>query len=239
MSNNHFHFKQFSIVQDQCAMKVGTDGVLLGAWADMPKNKGVALDIGTGTGLVALMLAQRFPQCRVIGVEIDEKAARQAVENVQLSPWKKRVSIQNNAIQSFVNISDTTFDCIVSNPPFFAGNGETSFEERTIARHENTLGLDDLFAVVSRLLSKEGTFSLILPVNRFDEANNMAEKEGLFCIRKCIVYPNKGKSPKRVLLSYTFEKATIHIEELTIEMEKRHQYTEEYKALLKAFYLAF
>lgn len=239
MSSNHFHFKQFSIAQEQCAMKVGTDGVLLGAWVDMPKNKGIALDIGTGTGLIALMLSQRFKHWSVMGVEIDKKATYQAVENVKASLWKERISIDNIDIQSFADMTNKVFDCIVSNPPFFVGKNISSLTERAIARHENTLCLEDLFVSVAKLLSKEGTFSLILPLDRLEEADSLAKQQALFCIRKCMVYPNKKKSSKRVLLTYAFQKDTVRIEELTIETEERHRYTKEYRDLLKDFYLAF
>ena len=160
MSNSYFQFKEFTIHQETCGMKVGTDGVLLGAWAKGGQNM---LDIGTGTGLVALMLAQRYRLSRVVGIEIDEASFLQAQRNVADSPFASRVIVVHKALQQFS--SDEMFDSIVSNPPFFVNALRASGTSRCVARHTDMLSYADLFAGVTRLLSAEGSFSAIIPAD--------------------------------------------------------------------------
>ena len=154
----NFRFKQFEIEQDRCAMKVGTDGVLLGAWAQGGCR---ILDIGSGTGLISLMMAQRFPEAEVVGIDMDVDACGQARENVMASPFRDRVEIVCCRLQDFGAIG--VFDAIVSNPPFFVDSLKNPDSKRTMARHTDSLPFRDLFAGVKRLLSDEGVFSAIIP----------------------------------------------------------------------------
>ncbi len=232
-----FHFKQFSIIQDRCAMKVGTDGVLLGAWAKMPQGGQAALDIGTGTGVIALMLAQRFVGAKVKGIDIEETAAKQAKENFRASVFALRLSVQQVALQDFQ--TDEKFDCIVSNPPFFTNGILPENKERQLARHFTEFSLELLFDKVSILLAEQGIFSIIMPISEKEDILEVAKDNGLYCQESCVVYPNPDKATKRVLLSFSFRESKSVHSNLTIETNIRHRYTSEYKELLKDFYLAF
>ena len=204
MSGDSFSFKRFVVHQDRCAMKVGTDGVLLGAWAHGGKR---ILDIGTGTGLIALMMAQRFSEASICGVEIDADAALQAQENVALSEFAARVQIEAVSLQSYVERigqegGTRLFDSIVSNPPFFERSLTNPDQSRTLARHASTLTYAELFGAVMRLLAPEGEFSTIIPddcLSRFVAEGCLA---GLFLTRKCAVKTVPRKSPKRYLLAF-------------------------------------
>ena len=204
MSGDSFSFKRFVVHQDRCAMKVGTDGVLLGAWAHGGKR---ILDIGTGTGLIALMMAQRFSEASISGVEIDADAALQAQENVALSEFAARVQIEAVSLQSYVGQigqegGTPMFDSIVSNPPFFERSLTNPDQSRTLARHASTLTYAELFGAVKQLLAPEGEFSTIIPddcLSRFVAEGCLA---GLFLTRKCAVKTVPRKSPKRYLLAF-------------------------------------
>lgn len=155
-----FQFKEFGIRQEQCGMKVGTDGVLLGAWAWGGRR---ILDIGTGTGLIALMMAQRFGTAQVDAIDVDEDACRQASENIAASPFADRVSVACARLQDY-NVGDALYDAIVSNPPFFLETLKSPDPQRAMARHADSLPFADLFAGVARLLSETGVFSVVVPV---------------------------------------------------------------------------
>ena len=210
MSGDSFSFKRFVVHQDCCAMKVGTDGVLLGAWAHGGKR---ILDIGTGTGLIALMMAQRFSEASICGVEIDADAALQAQENVALSEFAARVQIEAVSLQSYVGQigqegGARMFDSIVSNPPFFERSLTNPDQSRTLARHASTLTYAELFGAVKRLLTPEGEFSTIIPddcLSRFVAEGCLA---GLFLTRKCAVKTVPRKSPKRYLLAFAKQMPT-------------------------------
>lgn len=156
MPNPYFKFKQFTVYHDRCAMKVGTDGVLLGAWAQVDNARRI-LDVGTGTGLIALMTAQRS-QAHIMGIDIDEKAVGQAEENVKASPWKERISICRKDVMQMCREVDGTFDAIVSNPPYFVENVHCPDARRNVARHTGGLTFGELLAAVERLLADDGTF---------------------------------------------------------------------------------
>lgn len=237
MKSSYFSFKQFDIAQDRCAMKVGTDGVLLGAWVEVEKYMKKALDIGSGTAVMSLMLAQRFPFLEIAGIEIDANAVSQSRENIKQSPWDDSINIVHGKIQDFVG---EKYDVIISNPPFFSTNTEALGEQRTIARHEKTLSFVELFQHAARLLSDTGVFSLIFPTDRQEEVNRIAQENLLYCHRKTIVYPNPNKKSKRVLQAFSFVPCyNCQEHSLTIETDQRHEYTKPYKALLKGFYLKF
>ena len=229
-----FRFKQFAIEQDDVAMKVGTDGVLLGAWADCHGAKHI-LDIGTGTGVIALMLAQRNANAEICAVEIDEIAARRARSNFDLSPWAERLTVENCAVQAF----DPTekFDLIISNPPYFVDSLLPPDAKRSTARHTHDLSFEELDKAVCRLLTNDGCFALILPTAEFEKYLTITQ---LYLVRRCDVYPTIGSAIKRVMAEFALH-ATIDatLETITIEQERRGDYTAEYRDLTKDFYLKF
>lgn len=233
MANPYFTFKQFTIRHDRCAMKVGTDGVLLGAWTNV-KHSHHLLDIGTGTSLIALMLAQRCPQAHITAVDIDAEAIGQALENVQLSPWSDRVEVKLQDICTYT--TDRCFDTIVSNPPYFIDSLKCLDDQRNTARHTDTLDAERLLNSVARLLSNDGRFSIILPAEQTDLLIQTACTQGLYPSRKTEVITRPGLPPKRVLMEFQKTKEALQTDELIIELE-RHVYSEEYIALTKDFYL--
>lgn len=232
MANPYFKFKQFSIHQDRCAMKVGTDGVLLGAWAGVEKAERI-LDIGAGTGLVSLMLAQRS-RAKVFAVELDEPAFVQMRENVESSPWKERVEAIHSDIKQYA--PGMTFDVIVSNPPYFRDSLVSPDGQRTLARHSGSLTYYDLPEVVFPLLSAAGEFSVIIPFEASGELMERAKNFGMYPSRQLNVITSPGKVPKRSLIAFTFREEACEVQELLIEKE-RHLYSDEYIALTKDFYL--
>lgn len=207
MPNNSFTFKLFSVLQDRCAMKVGTDGVLLGAWANGGQH---ILDIGTGTGLIALMMAQRYADAEVTAVEIDHDAASQAIENVAASPFGKRISIVESDIQSFG--PSCRFDSIVSNPPFFTGSMKNPDAQRATARHADTLTYRELFAAASRLLSDCGEFSAVIPFDCLTAFTSEAYLAGLRLSRRCAIRTTPRKQPKRYLVAFCRQSNNCNME---------------------------
>jgi len=233
MNRKPFRFKQFEIFQDQTAMKVGTDGVLLGAWANHPRPKTI-LDIGTGTGLVALMVAQRFLDAIIDAVELDDDAFNQAKENILNSKFKDRITIHQSAIQKYQTTQK--FDLIVSNPPFFITNDRVDFDARKQARQQETLNFEDLLSKTRELLSDQGKACFIIP---FDlEANflKIAADLNLFPDKIIQVKGNSTTDFKRSLISLQAENNKCEYSSLVIELE-RHQYTTDYINLTKEFYL--
>lgn len=233
MPNPFFKFKQFTIHHDRCAMKVGTDGVLLGAWTDLSDSRNI-LDIGTGTGLIALMLAQRCPQAQIIGIDIDSEAVVQASENMASSPWKERVKADLQNICSYK--PSRHFDTIVSNPPYFINSLKCPDNQRNTARHTDTLDMQTLVQRTSDLLTAEGRFSIILPAEQTDELIQIAEGAGLYPSRHTAVITRPGLPPKRTLMELRKTKTAYAIDELVIELE-RHVYSQDYIKLTREFYL--
>lgn len=199
MSNNSFTFQKFTIHQDRCAMKVGTDGVLLGAWAHGGKR---ILDIGTGTGLVAIMMAQRFANAHVTAVEIDHNAALQACDNASCSPFASRIGIVETSVQNFDVYDTQLFDSIVSNPPFFTDSLKNPDSQRATARHADTLPYRDLFTAVKRLLAEDGEFSAIIPSDCLTSFIAEAYLAHLVPIRRLAIRTTPRKQPKRHLVSF-------------------------------------
>jgi tRNA1Val (adenine37-N6)-methyltransferase len=234
MSNPYFQFKQFTVWHDKCAMKVGTDGVLLGAWASV-QNAHKILDVGTGTGLVALMLAQRsLPDADIIALEIDEAAAGQARENVTRSPWKERVEVVQTDFRDYQ--SSDKFDVIVSNPPYFVDSLECPDQQRNAARHNGSLTYEELLEGVVGLLAEDGTFTIVIPADVADRVKMIAATKNLYAVRQLNVITKPGGIPKRTLITFTFSNQECVIEELLTELA-RHQYSEKYIALTREYYL--
>ena len=235
MAKDCFTFKQFSVYQDRCAMKVGTDGTLLGAWAHAPEGKCRILDIGSGTGLIALMMAQRYPQAEVFGVDIVAEACSQAKENVNKSPFKNRVHIINEDIADYY--SEGLFDAIVSNPPFFVNSLICPNGDRTIARHSDSLSYGDLFKHVCSLLGDYGIFSLVVPVESMAIIESEAALVSLFLSRKYAIKTTPKKSPKHVLLEFRRHPSeNIELSEEVLETSPNAR-SEWYSNLTKDFYL--
>lgn len=228
-----FRFKQFELDQSECAMKVGTDGVLLGAWCK--EMKGSALDIGTGTGLIALMLAQRNKDIMIDAVEIDQKAFKQASRNFEQSIWYDRIHCFKENILRYPN--SAKYDLIVCNPPYFMNSTKASNSQRTIARHTDELSHEGLINSVKRLLNNEGVFSIILPINEGKTFQELAFKNMLFLHRVCTVYPTPIKNPKRLLMEFSLQEGSLTEESIVIEQGNRHEYSKDYITLTKDFYL--
>ena len=213
-------------------MKVGTDGVLLGAWADVVSARNI-LDIGTGTGLISLMMAQRC-NARIRAVDIDADAVEQARGNVAASPWQDRIEVELQDICHFT--SETLFDVIVSNPPYFTDSLKCPGKQRNIARHTDFLDFDKLAGSAARLLHPEGVFSVIIPADGKESFLMAATRYGLHLSHQTFIHTKPGSEPKRVLLAFKFSVDKCVTDDLTIELS-RHVYSEEYIALTKEFYL--
>ena len=238
-----FRFKQFSVRQQQSAMKVGFDGVLLGAWANITACKRI-VDVGSGTGLIALMLAQRTADqglTTIDAVEIDEKAYAESLQNAADSPWCNRIACHHRRIQEFGAANEEAFNHAVCNPPFFDADarGQSNDEEtpRMIARHSTRLTLAELFESSSRIVSDAGRLSLILPIARAASAVAIAAENRLHCSRRTDVKPNPSADAKRVLMEFRRTAVSIESNSITIETETRHAYSEEFIALTREFYL--
>ena len=229
-----FRFKQFAVEQDDVAMKVGTDGVLLGAWADCEGAKRI-LDIGTGTGVIALQMAQRNAKAQIHAVEIDEAAAKRARANFDNSPWAERLNVEQTAVQEFSPAEK--FDLIVSNPPYFVDSLLPPDAKRSTARHTHDLTFEELDNAVARLLADDGKFALILPVTEFEKYLTFTQ---LHLAHRCDVHPIEDGAVKRVMAEFVKHPTSeiVH-ENIAIERGKRGDYTDEYRALTKEFYLKF
>ena len=231
-----FKFKHFAIDQDRCAMKIGTDSVLLGAWAALDANPYSILDIGAGTGVLALMLAQRSGSELIDAIEIDDDAYEQCVDNFESSPWGDRLFCYHASLEEFVNEIDDTYDLIISNPPFYSDTYKSDNVQRDLARFVDAMPFRELIESVSKLLSPQGQFSVIIP---FSEEKNfivLASKEQLFPNRILRVKGAPHSEIKRSLIEFSFQETSINPRELIIETS-RHEYTEDYIALTKDFYL--
>ncbi len=229
-----FRFKQFAVEQDDVAMKVGTDGVLLGAWADCEGARRI-LDIGTGTGVIALQMAQRNATAQISAVEIDETASRRARANFDMSPWAERLQVVQVAVQQFEPTEQ--FDLIISNPPYFVDSLLPPDERRSTARHTHDLTFEELDRAVCRLLHEAGRFAIILPEVEFGKFLMLTQ---LHLVRRCNVHSVEGGAIKRVMGEFA-KQSTVETmyENIAIEVAKRGEFSEEYRALTKDFYLKF
>ncbi|MBT8185714.1 MAG: methyltransferase [Eudoraea sp.] len=231
-----FQFKQFTIHQDRCAMKVGTDGVLLGAWTTLSTNPDAILDIGAGTGLIALMMGQRSGAPTIDALEIDEAAYVQCVENFEASPWGDRLFCYHAGLDEFTADTEDQYSLIISNPPFYSENVTSRNSPRDMARQSRSLPFEELIGSVSTLLTAKGIFSTIIPIKEEERFIALAEDVGLYPNRITRVKGNPSSEIKRSLLEFTFDRKELLAEELIIEIERQH-YTPEYIALAKEFYL--
>lgn len=252
MPNKPFVFKQFSVNQDKCAMKIGTDSVLLAAWASLEKKPYSILDIGAGTGVLSLMLAQRSSAEIIDAVEIDDYAYEQCVDNFEQSPWGDRLFCYHATLEEFVDEIEDKYDLIISNPPFYAPSlaspslpeGETLMSNaRKTARFYDAMPFDHLIESVSKLLSEDGIFSIIIPYKEEEKLINLASSFKLIPNRILHIKGTPTSETKRSLIEFFFSTAPVGKQESAIKIERliietsRHQYTEGYINLTKDFYL--
>ncbi|MBA3663768.1 MAG: methyltransferase [Bacteroidetes bacterium] len=237
MSNGSFAFKQFTIKQDRCAMKVGTDAVLLGAWIT-PNGSKKILDIGTGTGIIALMLAQKS-SAQIVAIDIDKESTDQAKLNVSESNFRN-IEVQNLSLQVLAQTSEEKFNLIVTNPPYFIDSLKSNDGNRTIARHADLLPFEDLIAGVQKLLEKKGKFCLILPKNEASLFRDMAKQKGLYISKLLRIRTRSDKdSEKRHIMQFEFKETEFSESTLVIESDRNMKYSEEYRELTKDYYLNF
>ena len=235
MPQSVFHFKRFTIHQDRCAMKVGTDGVLLGAWVEIGDAQQI-LDIGTGTGLIALMLAQKSI-ASIDAIDIDRPSFEQATQNARISPWSDRVRVIHSSLQDFK--PGYRYDLIVSNPPYFIDSYAAPGEARNLARSASaSLSYDELLKGVVRLLSNTGRFSVILPHKEGQIFRDKAEQNGLFCNKLLNIKTGREKPYKRVMMEFSRREEELHETELVLHFDERN-FTDEYKSLTRDYYPAF
>jgi tRNA1Val (adenine37-N6)-methyltransferase len=251
MSNQPFQFKQFSIAQDRCAAKIGTDGVLLGSWTSLKDNPNSILDIGTGTGVIALMLAQRSDAQTIDALELDDNAYEQATENFEASPWGDRLFCYHAHLYEFATEMDAQYDLIVSNPPFYEApslplaslpegdNNNNMSEARKNARFDDAMPFELLLGAVQNLLSEDGRFAVILPFHREQEFIQLAERGGLLPVRITRVQGTPTSETKRSMMEFCFRESvkSNHTTNNLIVEKSRHDYTSEYISLVQDFYL--
>ena len=236
MGSDSFQFKQFCVRHDRCSMKVGTDGVLLGSWAGQLSTfnfqLSTILDIGTGSGLIALMMAQRFPEATITGIDIDLPSVEQARENVAQSPFNN-IDIRHIALEAFC---EGKYDLIVSNPPFYEEDTQSKTEQMHHAKHTASLTFEQLIEGVDRLLNDEGEFDVILPYSAAERFIGAAAIRGLYLVRRCDVKGSPTRPFKRTMMAFCrTPRETKHT--LLIIRIPQNTYSEEYQRLTQAFYL--
>lgn len=236
MPNPYFRFKQFTVYHDQCAMKVGTDGVLLGAWAGTGKRMHI-LDVGTGTGLIALMMAQRFPDSSVLALEMEQSALSQAGDNIANAPFADRITLVGSTFQHFARQTEARFDLIVSNPPFFSDALLPSDKSRAQARHSVTLTLDELLFYSRCCMAENGLLSMILPFSKQGELHQLCEKYAFSVQRRTMVHPLPGALPHRLLAEVTLRQVKAPVTHSLVIERSRHCYSDEFTELVRDFYL--
>lgn len=233
-TNDSFRFKQFEVIHHRCAHKVGFDGVLLGAWTDSI-GKNTILDVGTGSGLIALMLAQKNRKARIIGIDSDEVSLKQAEENFKHSIFSKQLYTSLGKIQEYNSMQK--FDLIVCNPPFFTETNSSPDQRRADARSISSIELRSWFVQFKSLLQNDGCISLVLPTGIFHLVNGIFLDLDIKLIKKTDVY-TKGENPHRVLLEYSLKNEKLTTNSLFV-YDSFPEYSEEYRKLTQEFYLDF
>jgi tRNA1Val (adenine37-N6)-methyltransferase len=232
-----FKFKQFSVQQDRCAMKIGTDAVLLGAWCPIDNNPFSVLDIGAGTGILSLMLAQRSNAKQIDSLEIDEEAYEQCVENFENSPWSDRLFCFHAGLDEFVDEPEDEYDIIISNPPFYSEDYKTDSSQRDLARFQDALPFEDLIEATDLLLSENGIFAVIIPYKEEERFIDLCAEVELFPVKVTRIKGSHTTTIVRSLLAFKrYELSVLTADELVVEIS-RHEYTDDYINLTKDFYL--
>lgn len=238
MANSYFSFKQFTVRHDRCAMKVGTDGVLLGAWTNV-QGAGRIVDVGTGSGLIAIMMAQRC-DAMVDAVEVDADACSQARENAAACPWSERITICHDSIQHYTGITAPQYQLVVSNPPYFRNSLKPASTLRTQARHNTSLDYEGLLHCASQLLAPEGRLAVIIPANAIKGFTELAYFHGLYPVRQTMVRPRPGKDYSRCMAEFSGNRdQPADNRELIIRDQNGMEFTNDYRMLTKAYYLNF
>ena len=232
-----FKFKQFAINQDRCAMKIGTDAVLLGAWCPIDNNPKSILDIGAGTGILALMLAQRTNADQIDALEIDEEAYEQCVENFEASAWADKLFCYHAGLDEFVDEPEDEYDLIISNPPFYNEDFKTENEQRDLARFQDAMPFEDLIEAADLLLSENGTFAVVIPYKEEERFIDLCAEYELYPVKATRVKGSHKTPIVRSLLAFKrFELSVLTADELVVEIN-RHEYTDDYINLTQDFYL--
>ena len=232
-----FKFKQFAINQDRCAMKIGTDAVLLGAWCPIDNNPKSILDIGAGTGILALMLAQRTNADQIDALEIDEEAYEQCVENFEASAWADKLFCYHAGLDEFVDEPEDEYDLIISNPPFYSEDFKTENEQRDLARFQDAMPFEDLIEAADLLLSENGTFAVVIPYKEEERFIDLCAEYELYPVKATRVKGSHKTPIIRSLLAFKrFELSVLTADELVVEIN-RHEYTDDYINLTQDFYL--
>lgn len=235
MANPYFQFKQFTVWHDKCAMKVGTDGVVLGAWVNL-SNAHHILDVGTGTGLISLMMAQRC-EASIDAIDIDADACVQATTNAEASPFADRIKVFHHPLSTFVTETCRKYDLIVSNPPYFVNSLKCPDKKRQTARHTDTLPLSDLLRDSRRLLTSEGRLALILPYEQKERLLELSQEASFYLLRETDVCPTPQSQPKRLLVEFSVQPVEQPEHRLLTIEQERHLYTEEFQEMVRDFYL--
>jgi tRNA1Val (adenine37-N6)-methyltransferase len=232
-----FHFKQFSVQQEKSAMKIGTDAVLLGAWCPIDNNPFSILDIGSGTGILSLMLAQRTNAKQIDAIEIEETAYEECVENFENSPWSDRLYCYHAGLDEFVDDPEDEYDLIISNPPFYSEDFKTQNLTRDLARFQDAMPFEELVEAADLLLSENGIFAVVVPYKEEAHFIELCADVELFPIKITRVKGSHTTPIVRSLLAFKrFEIPTLTTNELVVEIN-RHEYTDDYINLTKDFYL--
>jgi len=237
MARKYFHFKQFSISDEQSAMKVGTDAVLLGAWTDVSETNNI-LDFGTGSGIIAIMIAQRA-KANIDAIDIDKGSIVDAQNNFSNCPWKNRLTGIHSSLQEYVKNNSKKYDLIVSNPPFFSNSLKSLIYARSLSKHDEKLTHKELLTGVKKLLSCTGRLCVILPVSEADNFKELALLENLHCSKELQIIPKLNKKPNRIIMEFTYVKPQIISETNLCIRNLDNSYTKEYIDLTREFYLNF
>lgn len=235
MSNSYFQFRQFRIEQGDCAMKVSTDACIQGAWTPIEDTVKMVLDIGTGTGLLSLMLAQCYPDITLDAIELDDRAAQQAVANAANSPWANRINVIHGDASTYP--FTVQYDFIICNPPFFNNSLLGDNGQRNQARHTLSLTYQQLFSVLEQHLSPTGLASIMLPLTEHEQWQALLQQNGWYIHKKLLIEPTEGKQPNRVVSLSGRHQPTVFQEETLAIRDKENNYTPEFTDLLKDFYL--
>jgi tRNA1Val (adenine37-N6)-methyltransferase len=238
MKEEVFRFKQFELLQHEEVFKVGTDGVLLAAWVDCSSATSI-LDLGTGTGLLALILAQRNPKAGIDAIDVQEEACRLSAMNFAKSPWLDRLRVFSKSFQDFSESSLAKYDLLVSNPPFFISSLRSPVNSRSISRHADTLSMADILEGSLKLLTPRGRLAIVYPCREAEVFREMAMEEGFYCNRRLFIRPLPGRAAIRTLMEFSLNPKSCEDNELVIESGKRHHYTDDFKLLTGEFYLYF